>query len=246
MATSTLITDYLGEGTHAARPASPNVPTGATALYYETDTTNTFAWSGAAWVQINGAGGGTTPTIVQSGANAGSSGINSVTLGSAPTNGNMMVAFVDNQSSQTPGTGWVQLGQTLGSGIDFAFVAWKVAGASESATQTPVATASAGGIVIFELNNGGPTIPQISVITGASGSYNVRSAHSGGLLIGAIANEQSIDLPTAITGATLDASSAAGTKAIQGFHFTPAAGLNAVAYTYAASHQVYAYGVVLF
>lgn len=58
MANSTLITDYLGRGTHAARPAAPPIAAGALAVYYETDTTNTFVWNGAAWVQVNGGGGG--------------------------------------------------------------------------------------------------------------------------------------------------------------------------------------------
>lgn len=56
MTSSTLITDYMGRGTHAARPASPNVPATGIAIYYETDTANTFVWNGSAWVQINGSG----------------------------------------------------------------------------------------------------------------------------------------------------------------------------------------------
>lgn len=237
----------MGAGTHASRPATPSVPTGGTSIYYETDTTNTFAWSGSAWVQINGTGGGgTTPAIVQNGAISGSSGIQSVTLGAAPTNGNMLIAFVDNASSLTAGTGWTVLGQAVGTGIDFAFVAWKVAGAGESTTQTPVSAAAAGAIVIYELTNGGPTLPSVVSLSGASNSYTVRSAHSGGLLIGAIANDQTTDLPTAITGATLDSSSGVGTRSIRGFHLTPSAGLNTIAYTYAASHSVYGMGVVLF
>jgi len=58
MAASGLISSYLAYGTHASRPVTPNVGTGVTSLYYETDTTNTFAWSGSAWVQVNSAGGG--------------------------------------------------------------------------------------------------------------------------------------------------------------------------------------------
>lgn len=54
--TSTLIVDYLGRGTHAARPATPPIPSGGTAIYYETDTTNTFVWNGGAWLQMNGGG----------------------------------------------------------------------------------------------------------------------------------------------------------------------------------------------
>lgn len=53
MTSSTLITDYIGHGTHAARPATPNVPTACSPLYYETDTLKTFIWSGSAWVAIS-------------------------------------------------------------------------------------------------------------------------------------------------------------------------------------------------
>ena len=60
MTTATTIITYLAEGTHAARPAAPNVPTGCIAIYYETDTTNTFLYdpAGATYHQINGGGGG--------------------------------------------------------------------------------------------------------------------------------------------------------------------------------------------
>lgn len=55
MTASTIITTYLGEGTHAARPAAPSVPTGGLAVYYETDTGGTFVYdlNGTAWVQVN-------------------------------------------------------------------------------------------------------------------------------------------------------------------------------------------------
>jgi hypothetical protein len=51
-----LISSYLGHGTHAARPATPNVAAGVVAIYYETDTLQTFIWDGAAW-QALGFGG---------------------------------------------------------------------------------------------------------------------------------------------------------------------------------------------
>ena len=58
---------YLEEGTHAARPATPATPTGGIAIYYETDTTNTFLWdtAGAAWVEIavGGSVGGTVTSV---------------------------------------------------------------------------------------------------------------------------------------------------------------------------------------
>lgn len=58
MAHSTLITDYMGYGVAASRPASPNVPSGCLAFYYATDTLVESAWNGAAWVTLNGG----TPT----------------------------------------------------------------------------------------------------------------------------------------------------------------------------------------
>lgn len=60
MTVSSVFQDYMKEGTHAARPATPAVGTNGIAIYYETDTTNTFLYdsTGAAWVQINGGGGG--------------------------------------------------------------------------------------------------------------------------------------------------------------------------------------------
>ena len=50
MATSTRIVDYLGYGTLGSRPASPNVPTNGIALYYATDVSTLFVWTGGAWV----------------------------------------------------------------------------------------------------------------------------------------------------------------------------------------------------
>ncbi len=55
MAASSTILTYLSEGTHAARPAAPNLfSPGGLALYYETDTGGLFLYdlNGAAWVQI--------------------------------------------------------------------------------------------------------------------------------------------------------------------------------------------------
>ena len=64
MTASALMVDYLGHGTHAARPVSPNVVAGVAPVYYEDDTLNTFIWDGSAWVQVNGGGGGSTGYIL--------------------------------------------------------------------------------------------------------------------------------------------------------------------------------------
>ena len=52
------ISAYLMTGTHAARPTNPGLPTGTTGIYYETDTTNWFGWTGSAWAQINASSSG--------------------------------------------------------------------------------------------------------------------------------------------------------------------------------------------
>lgn len=56
MTTSTLITDYLGRGTAASRPASVNVPSGGIAVYYATDTGDFSVWNGSAWVGFGALG----------------------------------------------------------------------------------------------------------------------------------------------------------------------------------------------
>lgn len=52
MASSTLITDYLGEGLASARPASLSIAAGALGLYRATDTGDISAWTGSAWVTL--------------------------------------------------------------------------------------------------------------------------------------------------------------------------------------------------
>ena len=52
MTESTLITDYLGRGLAAARPASLSVATNALALYYATDTDSWAYWNGSGWTAL--------------------------------------------------------------------------------------------------------------------------------------------------------------------------------------------------
>lgn len=57
---STKITDWLGEGTHANRPATPPATTGSICFYYETDTATLFFYdfSTTSWVAVGGSVGG--------------------------------------------------------------------------------------------------------------------------------------------------------------------------------------------
>ena len=43
------ISVYLGAGTFANRPASPDVPTGGSAFYYATDTMLLYVYDGSSW-----------------------------------------------------------------------------------------------------------------------------------------------------------------------------------------------------
>ena len=138
---STLITQYLGEGTAASRPATPSVAAGCIAFYYATDTGALTVWNGSTWVAAGGGyNAGTAPTVVQSqagnsgGATGGGAGL---TLGSAPINGNLLIAMTVNTPATTPGSGWTLLASNT-SGTDDGYIYYKVAGAGESTTQAPL------------------------------------------------------------------------------------------------------------
>jgi hypothetical protein len=240
MVASTLITDYLGVGTHAARPATPNIPTGGTALYYETDTTNTFAWSGSAWVQINAAGGGlTAPALVQDGV-AASATVQSVTLGAAPTNGNLLVALVMGASA-SKNTGWQLLYASDAGGVHSSNCFIKRCGAGESATQTPILSAVSGTIAMFELSNACVAGPNFNDGSSTTLTLNADAYGTGGFLIGAVCNESSNTLPASITGVTTGASVAGTVNSIELFtKAAPTKGVatNAIVTTFAASTNI--------
>lgn len=40
---------YFARGVIADRPATPDVPTGCSSLYWATDTINLYIWDGSAW-----------------------------------------------------------------------------------------------------------------------------------------------------------------------------------------------------
>ena len=83
-----------------------------------------------------------TMAVVQSAINVVPSGASSVTLGAAPTNGNLLICIGDlyaGNGAPIMGTGWTQLvWDTTGAGsYGGSFIAYKYAGAGESATQSP-------------------------------------------------------------------------------------------------------------
>lgn len=244
MTASNLISDYIQYGLHSARPASPNVPAGASAIYYETDTTDAFIWSGTAWKQIVGSGGGgSNPAIVQSGFAAGS--ISGVTLGTAPTAGNVIIAFMAG-SSGTAGTGW-NLFFTDNGGVSQTTAYWKVAGVSESATQNPLPSPGTCAIGMYEVS-GNPFAAVVGLDTaGTSITKAVVSPRSTDLIIGCVFDESTGVLPTGFTGATADGTATNGSsRSVAGFHIgSPSAGSNSITANWATSHNLRFAGIAV-
>lgn len=124
----TIVTTYLGAGTHAARPATPNVPSGTLALYYETDTTQLFEWGGSAWGPATRVGVGLASARLAAG-NAGAlyyatdTGVLSVDDGSA-----WHTAGGGGGSDATPtATGVVEIDQSPSSGHPIALTVPRLA-----------------------------------------------------------------------------------------------------------------------
>jgi hypothetical protein len=112
--------------------------------------TSNGAGADPVWAAAPGGGGaGTPPTIVQSAISVANSA--SITLGAAPTNGNLLVCIWGNPTTASLGSGWTNQQQNS-SGTDWFTVCTKVAGAGESATQTPIgSTPSAAIICMWEI-----------------------------------------------------------------------------------------------
>lgn len=146
---STLITQYLGQGLLSAKPGTPSVATGCIGLYYATDTNAFLVYANGAWQAAGGTDPGTPPTVVQSKMAVANSA--SITLDSAPVSGNLLVAMCFNPSVGTVGSGWTSQAANS-TGTDFGLVATKVAGGGESATQSPLSGAGNGLIMMWELN----------------------------------------------------------------------------------------------
>lgn len=93
-----------------------------------------------------------TPVIVQYAAAVGN-GIESVTLGAAPTEGNLLIAVTINSNPGT-GTGWTRIAVPSGySGGNTIGLLIKLAGSGESATQTPnIYSSTACGVAVFEIS----------------------------------------------------------------------------------------------
>jgi hypothetical protein len=110
--------------------------------------------SGGVISAVAGGGGypaGTIPSVVQTAFSV--AGGNSATFGSAPTNGNLLVAIIFNPTGDTAGAGWtLQIANSTGT--DYGAILTKIAGVGESLTQSPLTgIGGTGAIVIWELHS---------------------------------------------------------------------------------------------
>jgi hypothetical protein len=231
--TATVLTSYIGQGLLAARPATPTLVTGAAGFWYSTDTNILSVYAGGAWHDIvSGA-----PTLIQQKAVVNT---NSVTLGAAPTQGNLLLAITtDLGTSETASAGWTKISFTSAANDGSGFF-WKVAGVSESATQTPLTGLSTGSCTIFELNNATPAALFANNVdlSGTAIAASITAAKSkSGIILGVASNRSAAVAPTSITNATmLGAAVQGGSRTVQPFKVTaPAQGVNTVTANYASS-----------
>lgn len=203
---SGLITDYLGSGLLSARPASPSVPSGGTALYYATDTAAAYVWTGSAWVTMSGSGGSLSLAQKKYVSNVTASA--GITLTSAPTNGQLIVLSVHGSASFTASAGWTRIINNTAPN-NMAFV--KVAGSSESATQTFTATAGTANISAYVFSNWlgvrgtTPTAQFTSSITSNSFSSLVPTYYGSAAAVGTQAGYLISQVHVSSTGTSITA-----------------------------------------
>lgn len=208
-----VITDYLGEGLHASRPASPSLPSGVVGLWWSSDTTTLSAWDGSAWHDVGGGSAGTPPTVVQvAHENAGG---DSVTFGAAPTNGNLLVAMWFNPSVDAVASGWTKVGENS-SGSDYGVIATKVAGASESTTQQPINSAPGTGCLVVWEVYGQAASPVVTTATeteqtGLLGTSPILPALTNCLFLGAIGLSSGSNSNNTVYNVTQDVKDTSGT-----------------------------------
>lgn len=230
MTTATQITKFLGSDVFASRPAAATasalIPTGGIGLWGATDT-GALYWiesGGSAWRLVSGTGP-VAPTYVQSKC-ASIAGAVTVTMGSAPTNGNLLIGIWFGNgfaiSGSSLASGWILMTPPTGSGSDNWAAAYKWAGAGESTTQTPYGASVTGAVVVFEFSGarGAHIADGIRNQTGTAIAGSHISKKDAVAFCGAFETVGATTLPTSITNATALTTASSGTRAIAPYQGT--------------------------
>jgi hypothetical protein len=141
-------------------------------------------------VAISGGGGGTTPAVVQVKTAIGAT--SAVTLGAAPTAGNLMIAIATHWTTLSvtayTNAGWTPMDITNGAVTDGYLLACKYALPGESATQTPFVASASMSTTIFEVSGAAVAIPfcrnAVKEIVATPMTVPLVSPKAGSLLIG--------------------------------------------------------------
>jgi hypothetical protein len=201
--------------------------------------TSAGAGANPAWVTPGGGGGGTPPVVVQFDYASANGPVTGVTMGVAPTNNNLLVAFAYGTGGIGAAAGWT-LQQSQSAGLWYFYILTKVAGSSEPALQTPISTGSSmyWTIGVYEVSNQNAGAPLLAILSnyGATSPYgqtaviaNVPSTLA--LMTVLPSNFQSTTILEALGCATLNAnlSSAAGAHAAFGWTDSSSAVYNMLA-----------------
>ena len=141
-------------------------------------------------------------------------------------------------------SGWTSI-NTSNAGTDYATIAFKIAGASESTTQTPFSNTGAGSVGIYEIATAGYSFNAITDASSETPNANLTVQRAGGMIIGAFARPNTT-LPTGITGATADGTSNTNSS-IAGFHVAaPVAGANDISASYSTSADTKGMAIALY
>lgn len=208
----------------------PTAPTNNQVLQYVNGT--------GLWTPTTPANG-PVPAVVQIGYVTGV--VGPVTLAAPPTQNNLLVALVTTQGVNPPaGGGWTIIpGSNAAGAPDDVCSYYKIAGAGESAIQTPTTDVNAGTVTIFELENATPSALYGHGLLNAAGpaiavTQNVSLAQ---LVIGVATNHSAAIPPTGVTGGTfLDVAKTGGARTQRAFKATaPVIGANTFTANYGAN-----------
>lgn len=212
-----------------------------------------YRWSGSAW---SVSGGAVRPTIVQTGVLIGNTG--SITLGAAPTAGNLLIVLATRWSSNVgaPSGAWATLIFDNGTTNDGTTILSRFVGSGESATQTILGGTVASGVcaTVYEIAGAAPITNHLAVYYdetgGTTGTLSIPVPSDNALVVGHVVGYGTTTPPTSITNVTLG-TNVNGTRAnlspSEVTPFSSAGGFGAISSvaTYAATKNKAAAAVVI-